>query len=79
MGITYKDKVTTKTVLTATLYKGEQPTTLPVGAAIAYQWCKKADDKWVDIEGATEAIYPDVEMTDRATYCCKAVLTKGGE
>ena len=66
------------TVLTATLYKGEQPTTLPAGATITYQWCKKENDTWVDIAGETGTTY-SVVMTDRATYCCKAVLTKGGE
>ena len=78
LGITYKDGVAATTVLTATLYKGEQPTTLPAGATITYQWCKKENDAWVDIAGETGTTY-SVVMTDRATYCCKAVLTKGGE
>ena len=43
-----------------------------------YQWCKKENDAWVDIAGETGTTY-SVVMTDRATYCCKAVLTKGGE
>jgi hypothetical protein len=78
LGITYKDGVTAETTLTATLYKGEQPTTLPAGATITYQWCKKENGVWVDIAGETKTTY-SVVMTDRATYCCKAVLIKGGE
>ena len=38
----------------------------------------KENGIWVDIAGETGTTY-SVVMTDRATYCCKAVLTKGGE
>lgn len=76
-GTVFSTEATTVTVLTASLYKGESPASVPSGGTLTYQWCKKENGDWVAIEGANTSSY-EITMTDKSSYCCKAVLTKGG-